>query len=86
MSAESRNVGSRWTWGSLVEDVFTDPDGKLRQKPENKVLIIASVAKKNSICVFSAGVDASFAAEALWEEDVGAVANAIATLVDVDEV
>ena len=65
LSAESRNVGSRWKRGSLVDNVPTDADGELRPKPEKKGLIVVSAAKKNLICVFSAGVDVSFTAEAL---------------------
>ena len=80
LNAESRNGGS------LVGDVLADADEKLLPEPENKMLIAASVAKKNLICVFSAGVGASFTTGMLRGEGVGVVANAIVTLVDVDEV
>ena len=48
--------------------------------------MVVSIAEKNLIWAFSAGVNVSFAAGALREEDVGAVANVFVMLVDAGEV
>ena len=48
-----------------MSNAFADKDKGLQPKLKNRGLDVASVAKENLICVFSADVDVSFAAEAV---------------------